>query len=713
MPEAARIAVFLSLLVFTLGQPAAADTTVTGEIWSDTIWRFTESPYVPSGSVQFRGSGSPVLTIEPGVVVKMGDGQAFLVGEEVAGTLNAVGTPERPILFTTAQALTPGRWNGISFGARSVGSRIEHAVVEGGGGSFKAGIQVAGSAPVLTNVTVRTSSHNGIRVEAGGAPRISDSTVTGTTGGDGTGISVRASGRLEISNTSIQGSTNGAITLEPGAELSGLTGMLLSGNGQDGVRHRGGNLGSSETWKSFGYPYYVIDGGVNVFGAGSPVLTIEPGVVVKARDGQLLSIGEGGAGTLNAVGTPERPILFTTAEALAPGRWIGISFGAGSGGSRIEHAAVEGGGRSFKAGIQVAGSAPVLTNVTVRTSSHNGIRVEAGGAPRISDSTVTGTTGGDGTGIHLASGSAARIERTVVSGNSGAGVANEGARPALRFLTLSGNGADGLRSSSGELSLRDGALTGQPVPVRNTDSELRVVDARQQWWGRAEGPTGLVGRVESDPWLGALPTPAFAVTSLGASTGAFPPGTSSVGLDFEFPSVAGWILRLLAPDGSEVRRFEGTGRGATVTWNGTGTAKAALADGEYRLRLEASEESTGRVAAPLVGRLLLDSALPVALLTSPMGSVRARAGDELAIDGSAGGTGFQSYLLEAGPGDFPASWTVVDRGTVPVASGRIGTFTTALLAAGRYTVRLSVTGTAGKVATATARVELFEDGTCR
>ncbi|MBK9968186.1 MAG: hypothetical protein IPP07_26325 [Holophagales bacterium] len=176
--------------------------------------------------------------------------------------------------------------------------------------------------------------------------------MTGTTGGDGTGISVRAGGRLEISNTSIQGSTNGAITLEPGAELSGLTGMLLSGNGQDGVRHRGGNLGSSETWKSAGYPYYVIDGGVNVFGAGSPVLTIEPGVVVKARDGQLLSIGEGGAGTLNAVGTPERPILFTTAEALAPGRWIGISFGAGSGGSRIEHAAVEGGGRSFKAGIR-------------------------------------------------------------------------------------------------------------------------------------------------------------------------------------------------------------------------------------------------------------------------------------------------------------------------------------------------------------------------
>ncbi len=707
------VAAWLSLLASVPSRPAAAETPVSGEISSNTTWKLTDSPFVLNGSVQVRGSGSPVLTIEPGVVVKARDGNVLSIGDGAAGTLNAVGTPELPIVFTTAEAPAPGRWIGIFLGAGSVGSRIEHAVVEGGGRSFRAGIQVAGSAPVLTNVTVRTSSHNGIRVEAGGAPRISDSAVTGTTGGDGTGIFVAAGGRLQVTNTVIQGSTNGAITLESGSELSGLTGMVLSGNGQDGVRHRGGDLGSSETWKSFGYPYYVIDGTVSVRGAGSPVLTIEPGVVVKAGDWQYFSIGEGAAGTLNAVGTPERPILFTTAQALTPGRWNGISFGAGSVGSRIERAVVEGGGRGFGGGIQVTGSAPVLTNVTVRTSSQIGIRVEAGGAPRISDSAVTGTTGGDGTGIHLASGSAARIERTAVSGNSGAGIVNEGSRPALRFLTLSGNGVEGLRNSAGELSLRDGSLVGQPVPVRNTDPELRVVDARQQWWGRAEGPSGLVGRVEYDPWLGALPNPAFAITSLEASTRAFPPGASSVGLAFELPSVAGWILRLLAPDGSEVRRLEGNGRGATVTWNGTGTAKAALADGEYRFRLEATEESTGRVAAPLVGKLLLDSALPVALLTSPTGLVRVRAGDELPIDGSAGGTGFQSYLLEAGAGDFPASWTVVDRGTLPVAAGRLGTFTTALLEAGRYTVRLSVMGTAGKVATAMSRVELFDDGACR
>ena len=685
-----------------------------GTLGSSETWKSFGYPYFLIDSpVYVRGAASPVLTIEPGVVVKVRDGQTISFGEGSPGTLNAIGTEAHPIVFTTAGALSAGKWSGVAFGAGSGGSRMEHAVVEGGGWNSTAGIRVAGSAPVLNDVTVRTTELRGIQVYAGGAPQITASTVTGTTGGDATGIYVGAGGRLQISNTQIRGSTTGAISVEPGAELIGLTGMVLTENGQDGVRHRGGTFGSSETWKSFGYPYFLIDSPVYVRGAASPTLTIEPGVVVKMRDGQTISFGEGAPGTLNAIGTDAHPIVFTTAGALSAGKWSGVTFGAGSGGSRMEHAVVEGGGWNYTAGIRVAGSAPVLKNVTVRTTSLRGIQVFAGAAPQITASLVTGTTGGDATGIHLASGSAARIERTTVSGNAGAGVVNEGSRASLRFVTLAGNGVEGLRSTSGELTLRDGVVTGQSVPVRNSDAQLRVVDARQQWWGSGEGPSNLAGRVEYDPWLGALPTPPFAAASLEASTRAFPPGTSSVRFDFEFPSIAGWLLRFLSPDGSEVKRFEGTGRGTTVTWDGTGAAGVVLAAGEYRVRLEATEVSTGLAAAPLVGKLSLDGSLPVAILTQSAGFVRVKAGDELAIEGSAGGPGFQSYLLEAGQGNFPAAWTVVDRGTLPVVAGRLGSFTTALLPPGRYTLRLSVTGAAGKVAATMVRVELFEEGECR
>jgi len=711
--DAGWATVSLILLVSAFYQPAVAETRVSGDILASTTWTLAGSPYVLDGSIRVRGSASPVLTIEPGVVVKAGDGQVFSFGDGAAGKLVAVGTEASPIVFTTAGTLSAGKWSGVILGAGSGGSRMEHAVVEGGGASSMAGISVFASATVLKSVTVRMSTNRGISVGPGGAPQIADSTVAATAGGSGAGIYVSAGGRLQVSDTVIQSSANGAITVEPGAELSGLTGMVLSGNGQNGVRHRGGSLGTSETWKSFGYPYYLVDAAVQVRGAASPVLTIEPGVVVKAGDLQVISIGDGAAGTLNAIGTEASPIVFTTAGTPSAGKWCGVVFGAGSGVSRMEHAVVEGGGARSSAGISVSWSAPVLKSVTVRTSTYRGIFVAAGGVLQITDSTVTGTTGEGGTGIHLASGSAARIERTTASGNAGAGMVNEGSGLSLRFVTLAGNGAEGLRSTSGEVSLRDGVVTGQPVPVRNSDAQLRVVDARQQWWGSEEGPSGLVGRVEFDPWLGALPTPAFAVAYLEASTRAFLPGTSSVRLDFELPSIARWALSFLAPDGSEARRFEGAGRSATVTWDGTSAAGAALAAGGYRVRLEATEEATGRVAAPLVGRVSLDSALPAAVLTAPAGVARVRAGDDLTIEGSAAGPGFLSYLLEVGPGDFPVSWTLVDRGALSVTAGRLGSFTTALLSPGRYTLRLSVTGAAGKVAVATARVDLFEEGECR
>jgi hypothetical protein len=489
--------------------------------------------------------------------------------------------------------------------------------------------------------------------------------------------------------------------------------MSLADNGQDGVRHLGGVIAVNETWRGFGYPYFLLNNHVWVRGAGKPVLTIEPGAVVQAGTGMSLSIGEGTPGELRAIGTAEKPIVFTTAGAVAAGTWQGVYLGPQSGASRLEQAVVEGAGRDGRAGILVWGSAPVLRGVTVRTTAHRGISVEGGGAAEVTGSAVIGTTGGDGTGIHLSAQSAARVERTAVSGNAGAGIVNAGSNPRLRFVSVAGNGSDGVRSLSGALALRDGSVTGQATPVRNSDTQLRSVDARQQWWGSGDGPSGLIGRVESDPWLAAPPSPEFAVTSFEASTRAFHPGGSSIRFEAVLPSTARWALRLLASDGSEAGRHEGTGTSALVTWDGTSAGGTPLPDGTYSVRFEATEVSTGREAAPLAGRLTLDASLPSAGLSWPAGNVRARAGDELTIEGRAEGAGFQAYVLEAGPGDFPTEWTVVDRGALPVSAGVLGTWTTALLAPGRHTLRLSVTGASGRVATSTARVDLLEDGECR
>ena len=79
-------------------------------------------------------------------------------------------------------------------------------------------------------------------------------------------IDIFASGAERCINSMLIATRNAcgrSITAEPGAGLSGLTGMVLTGNGQDGVRHRGGVYETSETWRGFGYPHYVIDGRVD------------------------------------------------------------------------------------------------------------------------------------------------------------------------------------------------------------------------------------------------------------------------------------------------------------------------------------------------------------------------------------------------------------------------------------------------------------------
>ena len=81
-----------------------------------------------------------------------------------------------------------------------------------------------------------------------------------------------------------------------------------------------GEISASTTWTLAGSPY-VLDGSIYVRGASNPELTIEPGVEVRAGDGRVISIGDGAAGTLKAIGTAASPIVLTTTGAVSAGKW--------------------------------------------------------------------------------------------------------------------------------------------------------------------------------------------------------------------------------------------------------------------------------------------------------------------------------------------------------------------------------------------------------
>ncbi len=115
--------------------PSLADTSVGGLISSDTTWTLAGSPYIITSNISVYGSGSPTLTIEPGVIVKFNDNTGLSVanGTSNPGALKAVGTASSPILFTSSNpSPAPGKWSGITFrsGTVAANSALDYVTVE-------------------------------------------------------------------------------------------------------------------------------------------------------------------------------------------------------------------------------------------------------------------------------------------------------------------------------------------------------------------------------------------------------------------------------------------------------------------------------------------------------------------------------------------------------------------------------------------------------
>ena len=138
--------VLFYFLVFASGcifgaSTAAASTDVTEDITSETIWDEAGSPYLVYKKIYVYAP----LTIKPGVIVKFqyyGTGPAGSLS--IKSELNAVGTPEKKIIFTSLRddgfggddnhdgnATQParGNWYGINIYDNNYNSRIEYVTV--------------------------------------------------------------------------------------------------------------------------------------------------------------------------------------------------------------------------------------------------------------------------------------------------------------------------------------------------------------------------------------------------------------------------------------------------------------------------------------------------------------------------------------------------------------------------------------------------------
>lgn len=169
-----------SIILLGMISAVQAVTEVCGEISNDTVWSAAESPYLVTCNTTVKEGAK--LVIEPGVQVRFPKAtHRTKVGLHIYGELNAEGTGDQPILFTSDEPKPhPADWGGISFYESSVGSRfdkngvytggsaLQYCVIEYGGAvPWQGAVEAIGASLYLDNVIIHKNAASGIRAKNG------------------------------------------------------------------------------------------------------------------------------------------------------------------------------------------------------------------------------------------------------------------------------------------------------------------------------------------------------------------------------------------------------------------------------------------------------------------------------------------------------------------------------------------------------------------
>lgn len=164
-----------------------------GEMRMSGTWDNEELPYVLLERLTVNEGAT--LTVNPGVVVKLGNGAAI----DVNGAFRAAGISDKPIVFTSlkddtiagdtngdeaSSAPAPGDWGAVRFRDRSndANSVIEQAVLRYAG--WDGAVYVEAASPTIINNAFENNIKYGIWYDANSAPRLDENVFSGNREGD-------------------------------------------------------------------------------------------------------------------------------------------------------------------------------------------------------------------------------------------------------------------------------------------------------------------------------------------------------------------------------------------------------------------------------------------------------------------------------------------------------------------------------------------------
>ncbi len=366
-------------------------------ILEDIIEDPTIADYVIRGYLDVRA----VLTIEPGVVIAFAANSGlFIEGVGSAnGTIRAVGTAQKPIVFTGMEKI-PGFWKGITILANDVRNEISFCVLEYAGSDF---LVSYGSLDIKGGLALESLSGG-----FNGSVKLNNTTIQSCLG---YGFIVEQGAILrEFSSNSFLENEEAAVRLDAdNAGLMDANSIYVGNNGIEGVEvnasgsptHR---LTADATWSSLqdGASYVI----AQTFSAEAR-LTIEAGATLAFEANQTITFREDFSGNndgiLIANGTESENITFTAVEP-EPGYWQGLVIRSSSNSNSMDYCVVEFGGSDLVSGLRAnvildkdgAFDAPNLTinNSILRNSLGCGIAVDQfGGTLNAIDNTFENNDG--------------------------------------------------------------------------------------------------------------------------------------------------------------------------------------------------------------------------------------------------------------------------------------------------------------------------------
>lgn len=326
--------------------PTGGPTMHRDDVEGEQVWTAAGSPHIVTYDVNVRNGAK--LTIEPCAEVLVAKGKhiniAYPGSPNIGGTLIAEGTATKPIKFAGQDG---ARWASIYVSAPGT-ARLKYVTLEGGGGGDfedNTTINVLGDGalpadPLLfvDHVTIKNSLGTGLWMQRGSnfVEGSTDLTITGS-GGE------QSPYPIQIEEHSMDRLPVGKYTGNKVDEI------LLRAVGATDTA----GLALDATLHERGVPYHMGKTKLDYFVVGpkdgdlTATLTIEPGIVMRFEAETTLKV-QGSAdkpstGAIRALGTAEKPIVFTSAAASPKaGDWRGLWFGGiPSDKNKLDHVRIE------------------------------------------------------------------------------------------------------------------------------------------------------------------------------------------------------------------------------------------------------------------------------------------------------------------------------------------------------------------------------------